>query len=263
LVTNGDFSDGAAGWSDSANATLSVSGGYGLVTTSAASNGSSQTISGLTIGAMYRLQGNLKNGANAANTDLRIVTTGGALVSNLRVSSSVDTFVSGYFFATDTQHLIRLLVNASTYPANSFFDNISVREVTALELSIAMRGRMTGGTMTPARWYLNADNAILQQINTSDFTFTQEAATVVDSVTGGAFTSGINVPFSIASRHGSTFINGAVDGTALTADLTPTSLPNLSATNLSLAFSGGPMIIEQFTMWDVDLADAGIEEASA
>ena len=70
------------------------------------------------------------------------------------------------------------------------------------------------------------------------------------------------VSFNIASRHGSTFINGATDGTALTANTTPKGLPNLSATNLNLGyrFMG---TIGKFRMWSEDLTDTGIVTASA
>ena len=76
-----------------------------------------------------------------------------------------------------------------------------------------------------------------------------------------AYSPGINVPFNIASRHGSTFINGAIDGTALTADTTPTALPDLSATDLNLAFDYMGTI-RQLRIWNQDLGDTGIAEAS-
>ena len=131
-----------------------------------------------------------------------------------------------------------------------------------LAVSIQMQGTATGDSYTPTRWYLDANNAILQDIGTTNFTFTQEAAGVVDTVTGGSFTSGVNTPFNIASRHGSTFINGAVSGTALTANTTPTALPDLSATNLQLAFDymGCVKLVRMFA---ADIGDEGIAEASA
>ena len=147
----------------------------------------------------------------------------------------------------------------------------------ATAMSIAMRGRMTYADLGVDDqeilylWSQDSSNLIRAAIATNSgylgrVKFRQTSAGTIDEATEGApgsYSPGINVPFSIASSHGSTFINGAVDGTALTADLTPTSLPNLSATNLSLAYSGGPMIIEQFTMFDTDLGDSGIAEASA
>jgi hypothetical protein len=72
----------------------------------------------------------------------------------------------------------------------------------------------------------------------------------------------ILVPFNIAGRHGSTFVNGAVDGTALTANTTPVALPDLSTTDLNLGstYNG---TIRTFRMWSQDITDAGLVEATA
>ena len=128
-------------------------------------------------------------------------------------------------------------------------------------MSIQMDGKVTGASSTFADWTLDASNGILMQSGVADFTFTQEAVGTVDTVTGGSYTSGLNVDFNIASRNGSTFINGAVVGTALTADTTPTALPDLSATDFLLGsdFMG---TIGKLRVWSDDLADVGIEEAS-
>ena len=128
-------------------------------------------------------------------------------------------------------------------------------------MSIQIDGKMTGNTLTPVRWLLDANNSILLETGSNNFSFTQEAVGTVDTVTGGSFTSGTNVPFNLATRNGSTFINGAISGTVLTANTTPTALPNLSSTGLNLGhiFMG---TIGQFRMWDEDLTDAGITEAS-
>ena len=128
-------------------------------------------------------------------------------------------------------------------------------------MSIQMDGKMTGSTLTPVRWLLDANNSILLETGTNDFSFTQEAVGTVDTVTGGSFTSGTNVSFNLATRNGSTFINGAISGTALTANTTPTALPNLSSTDLNLGFDFMGTIGE-FRMWSDDLTDAGIAEAS-
>ena len=76
-----------------------------------------------------------------------------------------------------------------------------------------------------------------------------------------SYSSGINVPFNFAGRYGSTFLNGAHEGTLLTANTTPTDLPDLSSTNLELGyiFMG---TIGQFRVWDEDLTDTGIIEAT-
>tara|TARA_R110002110_G_scaffold403388_2_gene621187 strand:+ start:3797 stop:5101 length:1305 start_codon:yes stop_codon:yes gene_type:complete len=128
-------------------------------------------------------------------------------------------------------------------------------------MSIQIDGKMTGNTLTPVRWLLDANNSILLETGTNNFSFTQEAVGTVDTVTGGSFTSGTNVPFNLATRNGSTFINGAISGTALTANTTPTALPNLSSTDLNLGY-GFMGTIGEFRMWSEDLTDVGIAEAS-
>lgn len=154
------------------------------------------------------------------------------------------------------------------------FDNISVREIDPLAVSIQMQGRMTyadtdtGITVHFFEWQRNSGNEIYWTI--SDFStrtgkpfFLQWNAGVSDDVSGSdtAYSPGVNVPFNLAARHGSTFINGAVDGTALTANTTPTALTDLSATNLQLAFDYMGCI-RILRMWNVDLGDAGLEEAT-
>jgi len=141
-----------------------------------------------------------------------------------------------------------------------------------LAVSIQMEGTMTyaedGGNFTVefTNWEADLNNNLSQTISTKfstgDFRTRQEVAGVANNAQGLPYSPGINVPFNIASRHGSTFINGAVDGTALTADLTPTALPDLSATDMQIGstFMG---TIKLFRVWADDLTDEGIEEASS
>ena len=84
----------------------------------------------------------------------------------------------------------------------------------------------------------------------------------------GSYSPGVLVPFNISSRHGSTFVNGAVDGVALDGkgweygDTTPTALPDLSNTDLQIAqdFMG---TIGQLRQFAGDVGDAGLEEATS
>ena len=106
------------------------------------------------------------------------------------------------------------------------------------------------------RWVLNTQNYMEARLRTAstrtgEFQVVQESLNVQDFVTGptNTYSEGVLVPYNVATRHGSTFLNGAIQGTALTANTTPVSLPDLSATNLSL----GPTYmgtIAQFRMWD-------------
>jgi hypothetical protein len=130
-----------------------------------------------------------------------------------------------------------------------------------------MNGRMTyadNGTTAVifSRWYLDGNNFIRDIIDTQStrdghFMTMQESNSNQDYVREDAFDPGVFVPFNIASRHGSTFINGAADGIAFTADTTPTELPDLSATDLSLGydFMG---TIKGFQIWDRDIGDQGL-----
>jgi len=99
--------------------------------------------------------------------------------------------------------------------------------------------------------------------DTGQVTFFQRAGGVNDTVASSAtsYSPDSNVPFSIASRNGATFINGAVDGTALTANTTPVALADLSAQPLELggAFNG---FISEVIVWGADIGDTGIAEAS-
>lgn len=144
----------------------------------------------------------------------------------------------------------------------------------ATAMSIQMDGRITYAKgqspriIFPWLWQEDIQNRIYPYLDSdpsiSDWFFLQEALDVLDSVrTVSAPTpEGILVPYNIAGRHGSTFINGAVDGVSLTENTTPTALPDLSATDLNLGFDYMGTI-RQFRMWNADLGDAGIAEASA
>ena len=156
--------------------------------------------------------------------------------------------------------------------------NISVREINPLAVSIQMEGTMTYADndqtteMEFVNWYKDFNSSIRINLttggalpeSTGDVDFVQREGAVTDRVASRSnlYSPGVNVPFNIASRHGSTFINGAVDGTALTADLTPTALPYLENTDMQIGhtFNG---TIKLFRVWAADLTDEGTSEASA
>ena len=141
-------------------------------------------------------------------------------------------------------------------------------------ISIAVKGRMTYAdeNLNPQseffRYVLDGNNQIQGKLTTNTdggrLQVLQIEAGTFDSVTSAVdtYTPGNNVPFSIASRHGATFINGAHEGTLLTADLTPTALPDLTTADFQISTVGN-FIIEQVLIWFVDIGDAGITEASA
>ena len=141
-------------------------------------------------------------------------------------------------------------------------------------MSIQIDGRMTYSDISSSvevriyYWYKDSLNNIYTYLDTrstrtGQVDFYQENGGVVELVQGSgtSYSPGILVPFNLSSRHGATFLNGAIDGTALTVNTTPSALPDLSSTNLGVG-TGFMGTIGKFRMWDEDLTDAGIEEAS-
>jgi hypothetical protein len=186
---------------------------------------------------------------------------------------------TAYFYGSGEKSIVVTTTDGVMFRINSdnseaLMDNISVQKVEDIAVSIGMEGRMTresvNGSVTamPIRWVEDGNNQIRIWHDSSiagngiRWDFDQEANNVIDQVSSGYINPfGILVPFDIASRHGSTFINGATDGVALTADTTPTDLPDLSSTDLDLAYDYMGTISE-FRIWDKDLGDAGLVEAT-
>jgi len=151
--------------------------------------------------------------------------------------------------------------------------NISVREINPLAVSIQMDGRVTYADTDAAveirfvRWFADSNNYIISRSSTSSAStglmiFEQASAGVYDNVSStNQLTPDILEPFNIASRRGSNFVNGALDGIAATANTTPTSLPDLSAADINLGhFYNGT--IRTFRVWSQDITDAGLVEAT-
>jgi hypothetical protein len=136
-------------------------------------------------------------------------------------------------------------------------------------------GGRTGQVMNFA-WVLNNSNYLEHSVSTLDSNgetgrpvFIVETAGVTDFVVGSNtyYSPGVNIPMNMAGRYTSSAMNGALHGTALTENATPTTMVDLSAQPLQLgptsdnggAFTG---TISKFLMWGEDITDAGIAEAS-
>ena len=227
------------------------------------------------VGKVYRVLGSMSNKTN--NSQLRVrngaVGLGSPILSTN--NDSLDVSVDYVFVATTTTHNVEVLFRSD---AASVDLTVSVKEITRPSaLTIQMDGTMTyadTNTVTEVgfyNWYLNTSNHIRTTLYTSGSRTGQVFFEQRETVSGGedlfspstAYSPGINVPFNIASRHGSTFINGAVDGVALTANTTPVALPDLTATNIDLGYDymGN---IGAFRLWSgADFKDNGIAEISS
>jgi hypothetical protein len=262
LVDNNDFSLGDNGDWTKLNASITTegvldgSGGLSMLYQDVVTNG-----------RLYHVSFD----ATVSTGEIEVINNDGTELFSATTSAS-HSFVFKHAIASGN-----LLWRCRSGSNAATIDNISVREINPLSVSLQMDGRMTyadeGGysTVVGGHWREDADNYVTSldlSTNLSDegrVFVTQEAAGVYDSVSEaspGSFTPGVLVPFNISSRHGSTFVNGAVDGVALTANTTPTALPDLSGTDLEIAydFMG---TIGTFRQFAGDIGDTGLEKATS
>jgi len=139
------------------------------------------------------------------------------------------------------------------------------------ELSIHLKFLATyaddGGSFRPLQW-ASASNSIRYYIDTASGTGQvkgfQFGPLASSSSSSGAsvYSPGVNVPMNIASRHAASSFNIAVDGSAQTENTTSTGLPDLETADLQLAYTGGSMILQEVSLWDVGIGDAGTEDAT-
>jgi hypothetical protein len=227
------------------------------------------------IGKVYEITATsrLVDGA-ATSIGWRVLSNAAASGANLGEVSGVTTQSTDTIYITASQTTSTFQATVAGGAGRSAFESISVQEVNPLAVSIAMKGEITyadNGAGTEAsfyNWESDVSNYIEARLVTlSTLTgrvqFFQVDAGTTDSVSSAndAYSPNVNVPFSIASRHLENAINGAVDGTALTEDTTPTALPDLSAADFEIAptFMG---TIEYVYIWNEDIADAGLEEVT-
>lgn len=260
LVTNGTF-DTDSDWTKGTGWTL----GSGVASSDGTQAGNSEIfqLNIATVGKVYQV-----------SYDVTAYTAGQV---RLNLGQSFSEYVSAtgsYTYTLVAASDAHFRVQADVDFVGSV-DNVSIREIDPLAVSIQMEGTMTFADtdqvyeVYPIRCEADTSNYIRHRLRTSAganglYDFLQSSGGTADVVldTTGGYSTGINVPFNIASRHGSTFINGAVDGTALTADTTPVALPDLSATDLQIGFDFMGTI-KRVRIWDADIGDAGIVEASS
>jgi len=221
-----------------------------------------------------------KVGGVAADVRIIVSETAGNVTVNLDGTSSILIYGAQFEEGSTPSSYIPTSGSTVTRAADTMTVPSANLPWNPLAVSIQMEGKMTyaetgtagstSGGSGDAVFYLLKENssnyleAVLATNNAQDvISFAQESSGVRDVV--ALFfgpTPGVNVPFNISSRHGSTFLNGAVDGVALTEDTTPVALPDLSATDMDIGFDFMGTI-KLFRVWADDLTDAGIEDASA
>lgn len=267
LIVNGDFSDGTNNW-NALFGSISVTNGVLRVSEDGGDASTARTNQTITteIGKVYLLSVDLVD----TNKDFEIYVNttsnyGGAIVSV--AGDNTPQTLTLPFVATATTTFITLGSGDPSAGSYAEYDNVSVREINPLSVSIAMMGEINysgSGSDSFFQWRLDS-NTYINDVFFSDYSFisAQKDGSIYDQVATAPnyFTGDLNEPFDIASRHGSTFINAAVDGIALTANTTPVLLPALSSSDLLLAYDFNGTISE-FRIFDRDIGDTGIAEAT-
>lgn len=164
-----------------------------------------------------------------------------------------------------------------TRPADALSIDSTLLPYDSTAMTIALDGEMTyadtNAIGNPTFFYWGATSTANERIRVlMDTRSTDTGQVIFEQVVGGspisvsssgsAYSPGINVPFNLASRHTSSDLNGAVDGTALTANTTPTTLPDLSATDFQIAPTGVINIKSLRVLGGYGATDAELEAAT-
>jgi hypothetical protein len=258
VVDRGPFSAGDYAIFDLSNGTISKSPTF---------SGSSAHITPMGNGwyrcVLQSAQGTSTNAFTISGSGTNLTTATSGTIYLWGAQFEVGSTPSSYIptgSATVTRAAETLTVPAASLPYDS------------TNMSIQMDGKMTyadtgGDNGKLIRWEKDVNNKLWVSLDSSGAStgslyWTQRSLGVSDFTSSlPQFSPDTNVPFNLSSRHGSTFLNGAVGGTAGIADTTPTSFPDLSASNLSLGHNLMGTI-GQLLMWSDDLGDVGIAEAS-
>jgi len=134
LVTNGNFSEGTTGWTNTAELqSATVVSGYVRLTVSSggAASGITQSLT-FVIGRSYLITGRVRSVSGAA---VRLAVTNNSFTTTIAsgpdITSTVFTDTSLIFTATEINNRVYLRVGSASGVGD--FDNISVKELTALD----------------------------------------------------------------------------------------------------------------------------------
>lgn len=276
LVTNGTFDTDISGWTDGSDAGGSVSwnsSGYLDVTNTTGTARANNTIS-LVSGKVYQISVDIIV-APAGGGAIQMTPSGGGTTTLFDVDAvGTGTHVAYYVATSSVNHTLAVKQFSA---GTSTVDNISVKEINPLSVSIAMDGRVTytdndlNSEFSFYDWFIAGNDYLRTYFQTNGGTgkitaSQNDGGTFDGKSTGGSdFAPDVLVPYSFAVRHGSTFINMSVDGSSFAANTTPVNLPDASSTDIRIgkgAESNYIGTIRSFRIWANDIGDDGIVEAS-
>jgi hypothetical protein len=273
LVTNGTFDTDISGWTTVLG---SASWSAGQISVARGGGGLGRVSAPITceIGKVYRFTGYQDKGTTGSVT-VTLAISSTSTVGAIAIFSSVTAGTFDLVFvATQTTHWVLLQNGSGSDGDAALFDNISVREINPLAVSIQMDGRVTYadegnfGTVVPFRRLADSNNSIEVSIDTASAETGEINAKIrylgtqfTNNFVGNEYQPDVLVPINISGRFGSNFVNSAKDGIADTAITTPTGLPDLSTADLNLGYDYNGTI-RTFRIWAQDIGDAGLVEAT-
>jgi hypothetical protein len=226
----------------------------------------------ITTGTRLRLIG--RNGANGSSV---------ALMSGFTTGSGSFNAANGYatgsgsftaYLDVDDGYTFQLMGVSGDVAE---VDNISVREVNPLALSLAVEGRITasdaaGGQPIISQWKsantIRIDTNVrwnaAYQGNVQILAYNSSSPySVFEGVGSHSVSEGVLSPYSIAWRHTSSTLQAASSGSAISTTGTPNSgVVDLSASDMTIGldFMG---TISHFRQWNADIGETGIEEVTS
>lgn len=261
LVTNGTFDTDLSGWTAGSSWSW-VSGKAYDGDTQAGTHAELAQLISVTSGKVYAISFDI-SGLSGGNPT---VSWAGSTLVQITADGSYEEYV----VATASNHTLQFSGQNAIY----YVDNVSVREINPLSVSIGMDGRMTYAdedevnAVTFWNWSANSDNRLFIRVRTESTktgqlqAFHEEGNLAKTAETGSTyFSPDVLVPYDMASRFGSTFVNLAEGGVAVSATTTSKALPDLSAEGMEIAYDYMGTV-SSFRVWDKDLGDAGLVEAT-
>ncbi len=199
LATNGGFDSDTTGWTTDQCSVASIAGGQSgncleMTRTGWIGQGAKQSLTGLTIGKLYRLVAYVKSGTSGNEScTIAIGDEGG----NILYSSSITTSSSWVamtltFKATITNHMIMLFKNTST-SGTMLFDSVALYEVTP--------GCVGADTKGPDEWKKSTDTLLYREYKGDN---TKSGSFYGLKMTGGA-SNGYVSQGSVNPEHVATF----------------------------------------------------------
>lgn len=272
LVTNGTFDTDTTGWT-AYRSSLSVVDGRLRITEDGvyAANYARQTFS-VVSGKVYHISADVSS-ITGSKAQIWVGSAYGAadwvLVDNL----TTDQTVEAVFVAQSATAYLELVSNGVPGGASETadFDNISVKEINPLAVSIQMEGTETfadEGTADQVLLYdrrVDANNRITLSLDTDS---TKVGTLTLTMVNGGSsatisttaeLTPGVNDPFNVAIVCTSNEIGIALDGTAETRVSHSIGLPDLSGADATFGGMGTRAVVRE---WAADITDAGLAGAT-